>query len=479
MLFNEYPDNFFAILHCRYQSLYADVLLRLYNLFYGTDAISQPSKEEVKGVIASTVEQKGITEWEDELKGDDREREELNFDEIQYRAHLIYRRLIQCGWLEEERDNNFNDIVSIPYYAATLLTVLRDASLGRRVSYGGYVGNVYLQINHLMNNPHEASFLKEARHDSEELLKKLQELYQSIKTFVRQAKEKEGISDILSHFFGNYMKDFFSSAYGKVKTIDNPFKYRYRIQEMLLEIRHDKELLKKIAESYNGERERLHEVIEDIDAIYSIFSRLDDQIALIDSKRQQYETIVREQVKYFDSWHGDIKTHIANILKVIKTATNNKSKLAHSSQLMADNNFLASMRNALSTIKDISFIDNESLSAPKGIKKALKPRRIINHELPTEEYMIEKLKSLRRMASSVGRRDIVDFINHMLQDGPEILGSAMTVNTIKELTCMLLSKYIAYNEPSFRVDELGKEAENRYLVFEEFRIGKNFYERTK
>lgn len=451
MLFNEYPDNFFALLHCRYQSLYADILLKIYSLFYGQDAINQPTREDVKDIIAVVLEQKEITEWEDELKGDDSEKAELNLDEIRYRSHLIYKRLIECGWLEEERDDNFRDLVSMPFYAAAILGVLQNAFLGRKVSYASYVGNVYLQLQHLKNNPEEASFLIEARRNAEELLKKLQELYNSVKTFIRQAGEKDSIAGVLSHFFHNYMEQFFSSAYGKVKTVDNPFKYRYRIHKMLIELRGDKEFLKKIAASSGRS---LSEIIEDIDSIEAVFSRLDSQLSMIDSKKEQYERIVREQIRYFEGEHGDIKTSIAYILKTIgdypEIAAEFLSKLAPN-------------------INEFLYIDEESLSMPKTSKEIIS-RSVVNNRLDGTELNIERMRSISRIASSVGAKEVVEFIKKLLKDRPEILGSEMEIQSLKDLTCAVLSKYIASDTHLFKVDNLRKEAENRYIIFNDFRI---------
>lgn len=466
MLFNEYPDNFFAVLHCRYQSLYSDILLRIYGMFYGHEAISQPLREDVRGLIANALEQRGITGWDEELKGDDVERTRLELDDTQYRAHLIYRRLIECGWLEEERDNEFRDVVSMPFYAASLMNVLKDAFLGRKVSYAGYVGNVYLQLRHLENNPHESSFLKEARRNAEELLQKLQELYNSIKTYIKQTKDKEGVAQVLRHFFGNYMENFFSSAYGKVKTVDNPFKYRHNINEILLNLRHNREILLKIAAGYRPlssnaqladitEGALLAEVLDDIEAVSSVFSRLDDQMAMIDMKKEQYENIVKEQVRYYEMGHGGLKASIADILKAVSVSP-------EAAVILSPN------------LKEFRFVDTSSLSAPRDARKAVAPQKVSGDELDGKDYEVERLKSLIRSTSAVGRKDVAGFIERMLNERPDILGSEMPVNDLKDLTCMLLSKYAAIDAAALDLEDLGRQAENDYLVFEEYRIKKRY-----
>lgn len=456
MLFNEYPDNFFALLHCRYQGLYAEILLKIYSLFYGHDAINQPTREDVKNIISSVLEQKEITEWEDELKGSEIEKADFDFDEIRYRSHLVYRRLIECGWLEEERDDSFRDIVSMPFYAASLLGVLRDAFFGRKVSYAGYVGNVFLQLQHLKNNPEEASFLKEARRNAEELLKKLQELYNSVKTFVRQARGKNNIAGVLNHFFHNYIEQFFSSSYGKVKTVDNPFKYRHKIYNMLIELRKDREFLKKVATSGGIS---LTEVAEDIDAIDAVFARLDSQIALIDAKKEQYERIVREQIRYLEREHGDIKVSIAHILKAI----GDHPEIS-----------LWELAEVLPNLKEFSYIEEESLSTPKILKETIKSKKVVNNNLEEHELSEERLRSIRRIKSSVGTQEVMEFIKAMLKDRPEILGSEMEIKNLEDLACTVLSKYIASDTHLFKVDDLNKEAENRYIIFNDFRIKRRY-----
>jgi hypothetical protein len=111
---------------------------------------------------------------------------------------------------------------------------------------------------------------------------------------------------ILGHFFDDFVERFLVADYKKLKTRNNPFRFRYEILSRVRELEYDLERKRQLVAGYQeqtglADSEAAWQALDrDIAALRSIFEQVDEHLSRVDLYRSRVEQKVADTVRYLD-----------------------------------------------------------------------------------------------------------------------------------------------------------------------------------
>lgn len=317
-MFNKLPDRIFSPLAGKNRQLYERVLLDLIpDLFGEIDGnLIFPRREMIFATIEESLSRLERFEWQDE-DGDETE----EFDKSPPTHHLIYKRLVDCGWLEEELEG-YNKYVVMPPEVGALLLTLKDISTSSKRSYGGTVVSILSNIETVINNPVELGYhgLTEAARQTKDFVTHISQMVHGLRDLQKQLLGTRKPQEILQYFFDDFVERILIADYRTLHSKNNPFRYRAKIVELLQQIAFDAELKGVLRSRYMEENqvdeiEALRQLEHDIHYTLSVFKSIDAQISKVDTFRSQLEIRVTETVRYIDKTQPGVRVRVASLLQ--------------------------------------------------------------------------------------------------------------------------------------------------------------------
>lgn len=223
------------------------------------------------------------------------------------RANTTYARLVDTGWLLEQR-NGFQRFTDIDPTARLLLDFLLDVKFGRLRSYGGEVINVLALIESVERDPESRSeALRGAAKASRGFLNHLRGLSAGMRKAEELIATRASFADLFESFFTDYVQRHLISDYKLLHTRANPFRFRVRILSLARRLLEDDFRIDEISGAYvaEGKAEEPAEarsmVIDDLRTIIRVFSGIDDYLEVIEDTNRRVETKVRNTIRFLDS----------------------------------------------------------------------------------------------------------------------------------------------------------------------------------
>ena len=297
-LFNAFNSDLFVPLGGPNRRLYAHVLMALHPLFFErTDAELLPSREQVRSRIDEALAQRSFRWCEEDGAP------AVPDGAVGYR---IYRRLVETGWLEEE-SHAYQVKVAIPPPVGLLLSRLMELSRQEKVFYGGRVLSIYNNVKNAVEAPRDHSLaLREASRDAHRFQHHLHAMVYGLKALLENVAEIPESQQLLGRFFDDFVADFLVADYKKLKTANNPFRYRHRILELVQRARFEAAVRNDLIQGY-----RLHmdlpnrlqsEAALDADllTLLSTFEHIDQHLERIDRFRSRFERRAADAIRYMD-----------------------------------------------------------------------------------------------------------------------------------------------------------------------------------
>lgn len=304
MLFRQLPDALFAPLAGPNRTVYGEVLLALQPLFF--EQVEEqlfPSRETVRGEIEEALARIGAFSWQHEEEEGESAALPLNPAGCAYR---VYRRLLACGWLEEEAEG-YRVFVTVPPAVGELLGGLASIARERRVFYGGVVLSIYNNVRLACEEPEgQALAFREACKAALQFQRHLTGLVYGLKGLLERL---EGITDrgrLLASFFDDFVERILVADYKRLKTRNNPFRFRQQILALVRELRLDPERKGRLLAGYQEQMEltdreaALRELDRDLHLIAGVFEQVDRHLERIDRYRYRFERRVADSVRYLD-----------------------------------------------------------------------------------------------------------------------------------------------------------------------------------
>ncbi|HEY8889646.1 MAG TPA: Wadjet anti-phage system protein JetA family protein [Clostridium sp.] len=451
-LFDVLPIKFFSILSSINKEIYSDCLFILYKVV-NTNTSFGVDREIVTQTFVDyfeSLEQVNIFMEENETMKNSRDS-----------ANFIIRKLDECGWIDIETTNNYNQIINLRDYAISMLGTMDKIINNEGLEYQGYVYTIFSIL--FSNESTEYNvMLEQVYENTHKLVNGLKTLNSNIKKYIDQITLKKTPEEIMKLHFEGYAQNIVDKGYHRLKTSDNVSKFRPRIIERLEAVKSDKEYLKIVCkqelemEKYKTMDEAYDKVTmglnDTINALYNIDQIIDE----IDRKNFQYIRASLSRVKYLLNNTRDLSGQITEILKYISSSIENDN-------LNLKEDIILEIEELFGLFPQ-NFIDGKSLYVSNEGKKDFKPQEIDKANIVSKEQREQKIKQLKEKNKTRMSKENVDkFILNALGNNKTINASSLELNEVKDYIRII---YIIIYGKSRLVHYKIKKLSNKVIVKE-------------
>ena len=316
-LFDRIPENFFAPLASPNRRHYAELLLRFYELFLEYHAgVERPvvieAFSEYLGALNPAevaVEDDGSAGAEAADSGETTDGGEESRPGAS--ASHFLRRLIRCGWVDEEENPDFSRAINLRDTARPFLEAMHRVSRGSEVEYESHVVAIYSSLESDSADDRGDLAVVNAHNHTRLLLESLKVLDQNIKGHLQRIFSPDAsVPELLHAHYDVYMHEVIDRAYTRLKTSDNLSRYRPRINRRISHFLKNDQWMERTAgrlsvirgSSTESAREELRrmlvEIRSDLQAIDPLMERIDD-------RNRRYSRISTERIRtHIHADHG-------------------------------------------------------------------------------------------------------------------------------------------------------------------------------
>ncbi len=323
-LFDRVPDRLFSPLASANRRTYGALLLDLYPLFFDQiHADVFPSRETVRHEIEERLAIMAVA-WQEEQEPD---AEALPTppnpagDHEVTPAALAYRRLLAAGWFEEELEG-YRVRVTVPPAVGTLWGSLMEVARPDRVFYGGMVLSIFNNVQKAWEEPQaQVLALRQAAREARRFIQHLNTMIYGLKGLLGDISGCDDHRRILSRFFEDFVERILVQDYKRLKTRNNPFRYRQQILQRVRELEYDQERKQALVAGYleqTGEADAAsagRAINDDIRQLREVFERLDGHLERMDRFRARVERRVADTVRYLDRTQPGMAARLAALLR--------------------------------------------------------------------------------------------------------------------------------------------------------------------
>lgn len=441
-LFEILPLNFFNIFSSANKSVFSDCIFVLYD-YMKDDAAFASLKDNI------------IFELTQYFNGHIVEFEDIQSHLAKDRAFYVYRRLKDCGWINEEVGENYQIYASFEDYATTIIETLLNLDKEKDIEYSSMVYNIYSAfLNFDVNNGHK---ILDAQYNmTKDLMTKLKNLNTNIKRYIKKLLKdnmKNNLNDILDSLLSEYQMKIVDRAFYNLTTKDNPLKYRNSIISQIQEIRVDEmcsdTIIRNIMVSKDIDYQEAYDRF-DQQTLYMIdaFEGILDLINEISRKNEKFVASATNRIMFLINVKEDIGGKINEVIK-------EGQKCSH---LFED----------ITNISINKFLDLDSLYTPRQMKRVMETQFIVDPMLD-EEIKKEAIRKLR-LNEKYTRSSIEKNVLEKLKDLDEILGSQY-YEYQDDLSLFILTWLYGYSQNSqYTIEPLDQIVTKDQYQFREFII---------
>lgn len=185
-LFEQIPENFFSVLAGPLKELHAGLLFLVYEQYRRT--IYTLPRETVIDLFCEYMESIEGVELQGWLEDEAEDGQQLPLQSIRERANLLFRKLADAGWLNQEQHYDYSFKVSVPDYALAMMETLEKICTGYRMEFQGRVLSIYQNLTGEEGLSYLA--LQQAAEYTAELIDGLKRLSHSIKGYTEKLLNK-------------------------------------------------------------------------------------------------------------------------------------------------------------------------------------------------------------------------------------------------------------------------------------------------
>jgi len=441
-IFETLPSNFFSIFNNINRAVYSDCLFVLYD-YMKDDASFASLKENIIFELEKYFNTH-IIEFDDEQNHTPKDR-----------AYSVYRRLKDCGWINEEVGDNYQIYATFEDYATTMIETLFNLDKDKDIEYSSMVYNIYSSFTNFdINNGHK---ILDAQYSmTKELMTKLKNLNTNIKRYIKRLL-RENMKNDLNQLFESLLSDYqlkiVDRAFYNLTTRDHPVKYRNSIIDTINKIRDSEKTTDIIVRNIMDTKDITYQEAYDIfdeQTLYMIdaFESISDIISEISRKNEKFVSSATNRIMFLINVKEDIGGKINEIIKE-----------GQKYDKVLDNVINISINRNL---------DQDSIYSPRKIRKVMKTDVIEDIKLDNEvlENAIKKL----RINDKYTQKFIEKKVMNKLKDISEIKGSKY-LNEEKDISLFVLTWLYGYNENSkYQIEPEDNLININHYQFREFII---------
>lgn len=224
----------FAPLSAEHHAQYWALLIRLFDRYFGPDALLPPEGAYQMREVTREIEN-FLLDSETWIEAS---HNETPTTPLNIRANYRYRALVASGWLREE-SRGLLKLVYMHPIAQRLLEVLRHfAEEGLSVVIGGKVQIIYNQLTKAASDAFgEAAGFHEAALEARRLISAINSTGVRISEVLDDLREEEEPSRYIDRYFARYITELFLRDYHELLTDNHPFRHRGEILALVYGMR--------------------------------------------------------------------------------------------------------------------------------------------------------------------------------------------------------------------------------------------------
>ena len=211
-VFEIVPADFFSVLVSPNREIYADALMKLYEMFQSEINIR------LKAFLA---EVELLLEDREYILEEGDEAEDSEPSSLRGKARLVVRRLVKTGWIDREfLDGSFTEIIIPNTYAITVMRMLKELTDESVAEYDSLVFSTYSALNQAYTDNRDRMYeaLIVAKNNTEKLDYKLRTFYYGIRGYQKVIRENTDVNLLLKNHFEAY-KEALDRVYHPIKTL--------------------------------------------------------------------------------------------------------------------------------------------------------------------------------------------------------------------------------------------------------------------
>lgn len=316
-LFSRIPENFFSILASPKKELYVEALFVLRQAFK-TELVIR--RKDLMAMFMDSLED----QFEDADFTEEAEEEgETDSSAVSAKAHLLFARLKETGWVETEYEiQSFEENVTVPDYAISVINLLYDLSEEKIKEYNSYVYATYAALENAERTPdYVYQALQTAYRNTVNLVDELKGLFNNIRRYYSRLPEENDVNALLREHFDGYQDKVVDTIYYPLKTFDSVPRFKNSIMKILNSWLNNDQMIGTIAEQgvarqvLEDEEQGRDEVVRMIRYTVDTYEGIEDMIAQIDRKHNQYVLSSIERMRYLMNTDRSARGRIVDLLK--------------------------------------------------------------------------------------------------------------------------------------------------------------------
>jgi hypothetical protein len=466
-IFDRLPEGIFRPLGSPNRRHAWDLLVHLYDQFFSPDA----PPVDVDGLLHRTVTMEierfilNRADWIDE------EGEETDTP-LNGRANLALARLVECGWLREERAGVRTFLDMHPTVQKFLELLWQFAEEGPQL-IGGKVQLIHNQLVEVDKNPSlQAVGFSEAAKQARQLISLLKNTTVRVKDVLASLADKDSTSAYIAAFFNDYISTIFIRDYHELRTDNHPLRHRFDILRIVYELRDNPEKRAILVASYRTSRrlatdEEAEELFEKDVSRFLLFTQIETFLDRLDSSINRATSRAIAYINY------SLRTR-SHLDRLIKQSIE--------SAVRADEAGLPIMAG----------LPSGQLFSEQRLREAREPSAppqrtsIRKREMTTEQRAIIALHKAMTRRREITAKMIRDYLDSQIQNGVALNSDTLQIKSVSDLVAYAsLSRLgmgsrrqltrigypLAVQMPNIQVTlERDNTTENDYLIVPKFTV---------
>lgn len=243
-LFDRVPGDIFRPLSGPNRWRMWRLLIDLYDEFFGPDASLVPEDGFTHRTVTQAIELHLLTHpgWSDD------EIDPLTPANV--RANLLLNRLVECGWLRDERIGVRNFIGMRPEVGKFLEHLKQYAEDGP-ADLGGSIQIIHNTLKEAERDPEgQAPAFRRAAKEARDLVATLNHTHIRVREVMSSLSAETSTAGYIRAFFDDYISGIFIRDYRELRTTNHPLRNRHEILRIVSDLRDDRERRGHLAAGY-------------------------------------------------------------------------------------------------------------------------------------------------------------------------------------------------------------------------------------
>ncbi|MBA4601534.1 Wadjet anti-phage system protein JetA family protein [Thermoactinomyces mirandus] len=464
-LFEVLPEQFFHLLTGTNKHLYAEALLRMFELSQREKfGVRLNVMRDLLQELIETHRELGLEiSFDDEDNGrfPDSTKSQISLDELsRAQANAMIRRMAALKWIDIEVRDQFEEYIVLPHYSSRMLALFQELCEARAVEYQRFAFVTYEILTGQEAKRRPCFAVLEARRYTIEFEKELITLYNNMKHHVEQVVQKKTIQDVLDHHFKVYQSKIVDKSYHRLRTSDHVSRYSLHILETVQKWLLDRDLLEETitdglqSQFYQSREEAEKDILDALHRIDQTYSGLDQIFNQIDIRHNQYLRSSYDRARYLSQQNQGLDQQLADVLE----------QFADIKEINSDK----ILWSELFRLQQTDLLTESSLFSPRRKRKQHQPE--VHVVVPVSNELKKKLreKNFKRMRKTVTREKVERYVLSKLGNRPEMGLEELAPSNLQEF--LFLAYVYLFGQDGASAFELKRSDARRILHIGPYRF---------